>query len=489
MPVLGLGLIFLWMIILVVATLLLHKKAGVPTFYTRKILHIGTALVWIIGRIVIGNTWHMFIPNTLSFLLIVASYFMKPIEGIEEQRKEGQSKNYGTLYFAISTMLITACNFSTFVYPVAGLAFCSLAFGDGLAAIFGKLAKKYNPKLCGNKSLVGLLSCFFVTFAVAVGFNFLLDLEFSWLALFAIAGVTSIFELYTPFGLDNITIPLFVVALGVGLRLDVVPDAVLLVCVISPFFAIITLTKKVFTPVAAASAFVFLVAFAWLSDYVWVVNVFIGYGFILIAKIVRHAVMKSRGEQNREKHNSERRGRGFKQLLSNLGLPLVLTGVYFFTGYLPLAVGAFASFACTISDSMASDIGVLQRSKPFDICRWKRVDAGVSGGVSLLGSSIALLVAGINVLICLYIADMYLVACFIVGGMAIVGVFLDSVLGSLVQAKYKCTVCGKQIETKSCCDSNAVLVNGVRFIDNNMVNVIVNGVTAVMGIIIGVLVL
>ncbi len=487
-PALGLTLIFVWMAIIVIVPILLHKKVGVPTFYTRKMLHIGTAFVWIIGRLCMGNTWHMFIPNTLSFLAIAASYFMKPMEGIEEEAKEGERRNYGTLYFAISTMLITACNFSDTLYPYAGLSFCALAFGDGFAAICGKLAKKHNPKLCGNKSLVGLLTCFCVTFAVAVIFNFWLRLELSWLGMLAIAGTTALLELYTPFGLDNITIPLIVTAMGVGLGFGVIPDAVLLVCVISPLFAIITLSKKVFTPVAAASAFVFLIAFAWISDYTWVINIFIGYGFILVAKVVRHIVVKKRGESE-ETSSENKHSRGFKQLISNLGIPLVLMNVYYFTGFTPFAVGAYASFACTIGDSMASDIGVLQKAKPFDICHWKRVDTGMSGGVSVLGSSIAVFVAGINVLVCIFIAKMLLFPALIVGGMSIMGVMLDSVLGSLTQAKYRCPTCGKLVESNVCCGTKTELVSGYRIIDNNMVNIISNSVAAAMGILIALLAL
>ncbi len=482
MPLLALSLIFLWMTILVAVTLLLNKKAHIPTFYTRKILHIGTAFVWIIGRMTVGNTWHMFIPNTLSFVAIAASYFFKPIEGIESADSDGKNRNYGTLYFAISTMLITACNFSDVLYPYAGLAFCALAFGDGFAAIFGKLAKKHNPKLCGNKTLVGLLTCFGVTAITAYLFDLTLDLNFSWLMILAVAGTVSIFELYTPYGLDNITIPLFATLLCYGMSLSVVPEAVLFVCAVSPFFAIIALLKKVFTPVAAATAFFVLVAFAWIDGYVWIINIFIGYGFVLGARLVRHAVLRKK-LQDKNGEEEEKNGKSILQLAANLLVPLFLSVLYYYVHNKAIIVGALAAFASAISDSMASDIGVLQKSKPLDICTFKRVDAGVSGGISLLGTSMAVLTALVYSFICYTLIKLSLAATIIVGVSTLLGVMIDSMLGSLAQGKYKCEICGKQVEKPMCCHSDARLIHGLRFIDNNTVNIISNSGAAVIGIV------
>ncbi len=486
MPYIALGLIFGWLGLLVTATLLLHKKAGVPTFYTRKLLHIGISMVWIIGRLTVGGTWHMFIPNTLSLLAVAASFFGKPIEGIEATPGEGEGRNFGTLYFALSTMLLTACNFSELLYPCAGLAFCALTFGDGMAAICGKLAKRHNPVLCGNKTLVGLLACYGFTLLVALLFNLTLELGFSPLMLLAIAGTVSILELYTPFGLDNFTIPLCTTLLCCLLRLSAVPSAPLLVCAISPFLAIVALTKRVFTPVAAASAFFILAAFAWFGGYAWMLNIVVGYGFVLAAKWVRHTVQRRRKADPAPLPSTlpgeeEKRGKSMIQLAANLLFPFVLVTAHYFLAIPALAVGAFASFACAISDSMASDIGVLQAAKPFDICSFRRVEPGVSGGVSLLGSGMALLSAAVYALLCLCLASLSLAVATIVALSALAGVLLDSLLGSLVQGKYRCSVCGRQVEKKICCQNPTGLISGLDCINNNTVNLISNGGAALMG--------
>ncbi len=469
--------------LLVAVPLLLHKKCNVPTFYTRKILHIGTAFVWIIGRIFIGGTWHMFIPNTLSFIAIVASYFMKPIDGIEEDTEDGK-KNYGTLYFAIATMILTAFNFFPLAYPCAGLAFCCLAFGDGFAAIVGKAVKK-KLILCGKKTLVGFTTCWAVSLAVAFVFNAWLDLGFTPLTCFAIAGLSCLIELYTPFGLDNIFLPAFVLALCVGVRLDMVPTAVLLVCAVSPAFAVITLSLKAFTVPAAASALFLLIAFAWFSEYLWVVNIFVGYGFILMAKLVKKLVAKEQKTEER----TEKKGRNLLQLFSNLGASLALVATYYFVKNPAIMVGAIASFACAIGDSMASDIGVLQAREPFDICRWKRVARGESGGISLLGSLMAVGVIALDIWLCYALTEMQFLALVIAGGSAVIGVMLDSVLGSLVQARFTCPVCGKRTENRECCGAETECISGASWIDNNMVNVLSNCFSALLGVIVALIVL
>jgi uncharacterized membrane protein len=55
-------------------------------------------------------------------------------------------------------------------------------------------------------------------------------------------------------------------------------------------------------------------------------------------------------------------------------------------------------------------------------------------------------------------------------GVAFLGMLFDSLLGSLLQAKYVCSVCGEAIEKPVHCDSPAKLVSGCRFVNNSTVN-------------------
>ena len=48
----------------------------------------------------------------------------------------------------------------------------------------------------------------------------------------------------------------------------------------------------------------------------------------------------------------------------------------------------------------------------------------------------------------------------------------DSALGSLVQVKYRCRVCGAVTEKKRHCDAETEYHSGVKWINNNAVNLI-----------------
>ena len=54
---------------------------------------------------------------------------------------------------------------------------------------------------------------------------------------------------------------------------------------------------------------------------------------------------------------------------------------------------------------------------------------------------------------------------------AFLGVVFDSLLGSLCQVKYRCTLCGRLTEKKEHCDAPTEKKEGIAFVDNDMVNI------------------
>jgi uncharacterized membrane protein len=61
-----------------------------------------------------------------------------------------------------------------------------------------------------------------------------------------------------------------------------------------------------------------------------------------------------------------------------------------------------------------------------------------------------------------------------------VGIAVDSILGSLVQAKYKCAVCGKITEKTCHCGEKTLHVGSIKLINNDAVNIISNFATAIL---------
>lgn len=128
--------------------------------------------------------------------------------------------------------------------------------------------------------------------------------------------------------------------------------------------------------------------------------------------------------------------RDWVQVLANGGIAAVLLLLHAATGHSSLLWAAWISLAVSNADTWSSEIGQWAGGKVVDILRWQPLTAGVSGGVSWQGTLggafgafaiAALAYAGTNGTI----AQTSLVA-----NCGFTGMLLDSVLGSLAQAKY-----------------------------------------------------
>jgi uncharacterized membrane protein len=67
---------------------------------------------------------------------------------------------------------------------------------------------------------------------------------------------------------------------------------------------------------------------------------------------------------------------------------------------------------------------------------------------------------------------------------AFLGAFFDSMLGSLLQIKYKCQVCGELTEKDFHCKKRTKKHSGFEFFDNDVVNLASGLFAAILGIVI-----
>jgi uncharacterized protein (TIGR00297 family) len=202
---------------------------------------------------------------------------------------------------------------------------------------------------------------------------------------------------------------------------------------------------------------------------------------ILMAFFVSSTALGSVGRRQKEslkKIHQKGGRRDMAQVLANGGVGALCALLYKITGSPAWAVGFAVSFASSNADTWASELGVLSRGQPVSILTFRPVTRGVSGGVSILGSTMAL--AG-GLLIGLVFAlenlsrgivpgGFLLVACFVtVGGF--VGSLLDSFLGATVQAQYESVPAEELTELPQGGDGRPNrLVRGLNFFNNDLVN-------------------
>ena len=173
---------------------------------TRKIIHIGVIHWWLIAIAFIDSTWVALI-GPLSFIVInTLNVNLRLIPGIQRE----ESKDFGTVYYAVSLSMITYAAYEFNMVTAASIALFVMGYGDGFAALIGK--KVPSKKIRPNKSIVGSLTMVLVSFGVSYYWS--QDIVIS----FVIAITAGVVELFSPKGLDNLTVP-FIIFVLAGLLL------------------------------------------------------------------------------------------------------------------------------------------------------------------------------------------------------------------------------------------------------------------------------
>lgn len=131
-----------------------------------------------------------------------------------------------------------------------------------------------------------------------------------------------------------------------------------------------------------------------------------------------------------------------------------------------------ASIAAVCSDTWSTEIGTLKKRATYNIANLRKTEPGISGGVSVVGS-----IAGIAgaVIVCAasvaWINGKIYLPVFVILA-ALIGNIIDSLLGAILQGKFKCTQCGRITERNYHCGSRSILINGLAAVNNDVVNFI-----------------
>ena len=182
--------------------------------------------------------------------------------------------------------------------------------------------------------------------------------------------------------------------------------------------------------------------------------------------------------------------RDMMQVVSN-GLMATLASLFWFFSSKDIALIMFgAAVAEATSDTFAGDIGRLSRHDPVSIRNLKPVPVGMSGGVTFLGMLAAFLSSAV-IAFCWYVSfkGVSFYAAVLVCLMGFSGAVLDSYLGAFVQAHYIDPDTGMLTESDEKNGQKLELAQGIRWVDNDMVNLMSNVFSSVFALGMGVLIL
>lgn len=173
------------------------------------------------------------------------------------------------------------------------------------------------------------------------------------------------------------------------------------------------------------------------------------------------------------------------QVLANGGVPvaILLAAVLLPPGARPSSRDWYLLYLCAIAavtaDTWSTEVGGLFGRAPRLITTWKAVPPGTSGGVTIAGTLAALVGAAVIVAVgravwpsgsqyYLWPADAAEMLAIAWSGF--LAALADSVLGASAQAQYRCSECGRVVETRMHCGATGARVRGLPFVGNDLVN-------------------
>ncbi len=207
-------------------------------------------------------------------------------------------------------------------------------------------------------------------------------------------------------------------------------------------------------------------------------------GVILLTFFVTSSVLSilraRQGEPTTQRH-ARGSTRDAVQVLANGGIATAFAIIFGVTDE-PVAFAAFAgAIAAANADTWATEIGGMSKQLPRMLFSWKRVEPGVSGGVTLAGTTASVagatcigVIAGLGIAmgaVDVDIGSARIVAALAVGGFA--GSMVDSVLGETIQAVYFCAACNTETEDRvHKCGSETKRLRGIGGFNNDVVNAV-----------------
>ncbi|MED1863470.1 DUF92 domain-containing protein [Fictibacillus nanhaiensis] len=169
-------------------------------------------------------------------------------------------------------------------------------------------------------------------------------------------------------------------------------------------------------------------------------------------------------------HTEDKKGRSLLQVLANGGAAL-LAAIGHLTLSDPVWLIVFAAtFATATADTWASEIGVLSKKRPFHIKEWKKVEPGLSGAISSLGTIAAALGASLIGFSFYLLYDSSITIGFCIAFSGFLGNFADTLFGAWFEQKYVCSNCKRETESHVHCGVKTIRIFGYPFFTNNLVN-------------------
>lgn len=427
------------------------RRTWLPFFLGRKLLHvlaIGTT-AWVIDLSQESLTLGLVLVAIGVLLMVVLLNFKWWLQ---------QEFSYGIALFPISLGALLVLGVS--VSWVATAAWV-LALSDASAGLVGRRwgVQKFNF-LSESKSYQGAFA-FFATASIVMAVRFP-DLHLGWWLLLSL--IPTLTELFSWRGSDNFFLPIFTISwIQLVLQSPFIGSWIgVLVGGVIVLFLVWFVRSRNWLDQTGSLAGLWIAAILWMS----------GGWKALSAPVFLLVVGSVTGKLIRSTHASEKRSA--QQVFSNGLFGVVLYMLYGMTGQFHWLLLAWSSFAISVCDTISSEVGVAVGGRTYNAVSLRKMAPGLSGGISLAGTAgglAALLLLVLFLDVILPVSPIQLLWVLTTG---LVGMLLDSILGSKWQALWRQGDAWSEVSSSS---PQEVLVKGLPWLDNHWVNFLSNGIT------------
>lgn len=190
---------------------LLRRLGHRPAEFTRKFIHVGVGM-WSVGTGLLFDNWYYaLIPPAVFVVINAVLHWTGAVQSLASEDKT----NLGTVYFPLSFAALIYFWWKIPVDLVA--AMMPMVWGDAMAAVAGRRYGHYHYTVAGRtRSLEGSLAMWLAGWAST--FLALLVMPYlaasppmSWLLALIYSGAVSlvcaVVEAVTPWGMDNLSVP------------------------------------------------------------------------------------------------------------------------------------------------------------------------------------------------------------------------------------------------------------------------------------------
>jgi len=414
---------------------LLRVEAG------RKILHIIAILTC--GYVVNfteqnGELAAIFIGFSIVLFYIAHKNILLPNE----------RRSYGIALFPLAFGFLLLAPFSK---EAILFAIITLGVSDALAGWAGEtFAKNKVVFLYENKSWLGFFVFYFST--LVIGFYFI---GFSPV-IFLLALIPAFSELYSYRGSDNLTVPLMAAFWYDLLQKTTISSMTLMAFFIMAIILMLVYYKRWLSDSGTMAAFLLGSLILFSSGVVYLLPISI---FFVAGSLTTKLIPK----------NKDAKGRDAFQVFANGGVATFCLLIFYITRNDVFLFGYFVSVCVSLSDTMSSDIGIFFRQKTYDILTFAPLKVGLSGGISFVGTVAGLLSTILFSGVMMWMFSLSIFDVILISVAGFTGMLLDSIMGSLWQAKYVKDDIISEEKT-----SHGKLIKGFVWMDNDGVNMLSN---------------